>query len=64
MGKLLSKASSAIPGMLCDLAGFCGAGMVSYGAWRVYEPAGFLVGGVLLIVGAVLFGNRFSVKPS
>lgn len=28
-----------------------GTGVVSYGAWLVYEPAGFIVGGVLLLVG-------------
>lgn len=27
-----------------------GAGAVSYGAWLVYVPAGFIVGGVLVMV--------------
>lgn len=63
MGKRLSRALSVLPGMLCDAAGFCGAGSVAYGSWLVYQPAGFLVGGALLIVGGVLFGKRYSPEP-
>ena len=50
----------AIPGLLRDLAGLSGVGLVSYGAWLVYPPAGFIVGGSLMISGALLLalGNR------
>lgn len=50
----------AIPGLLRDLAGLSGVGLVSYGAWLVYPPAGFIVGGSLMIAGALLLalGNR------
>jgi hypothetical protein len=64
MGKRLSKVLSVLPGTLCDVAGFAGAGFISYGSWLIYEPAGFLVGGALLIVGGVLFGKRYSPEPS
>lgn len=37
-----------------DAAGLCGAASVSYGAWLVYEPAGFIVGGLLLLSGALM----------
>lgn len=37
-----------------DAIGVCGAALVAYGSWMVYEPAGFIVGGALLLVGAVL----------
>lgn len=47
-----------MPSLICDLAGFAGAGLISYGAWLIYQPAGFLVGGGLLIAFAVLFGRR------
>ena len=49
-----------VPGHVRDLAGLCGVGLVSYGAWMIYPPAGFIVGGILLIVGALLIalGNR------
>jgi hypothetical protein len=41
---------SILPDVLM-LSGACG---VSYGAWLVYEPAGYLVGGVLLMTAGIL----------
>lgn len=37
-----------------DVFALGGAGLLSYGAGEVYRPAGFIVGGVLLIVGSFL----------
>ncbi len=37
-----------------DLAGLSGCGMVSYGAWLVYAPAGFIVAGIMLVAAALL----------
>jgi hypothetical protein len=34
-----------------------GAAAISYGAWLIYEPAGFISGGVLLIAGGVLLAR-------
>ena len=52
--------AGAAPGLVRDLAGLCGVGLVSYGAWTVYPPAGFITAGILLIVGSLLIelGNR------
>lgn len=36
-----------------DAAGLAGAASVSYGAWLIYEPAGFIVGGLLVLVAVV-----------
>ena len=49
-----------VPSLVRDLAGLCGVGLVSYGAWMIYPPAGFITAGILLIVGALLIalGNR------
>ena len=64
MMKLLATAMCAIagvvPGLVRDMAGLCGVGLVSYGAWLIYPPAGFITGGILLIVGALLIslGSR------
>ena len=64
MMKLLAVAvrtiAGAVPGFVRDLAGLCGVGLVSYGAWMIYPPAGFITAGLLLIVGALLaaLGNR------
>jgi hypothetical protein len=41
----------ALPDLLRDLVGMAGAALVSYGAWLVYEPAGFIAGGAMLIAG-------------
>ena len=62
--KLLAAAvrtiAGVMPGLIRDLAGLCGVGLVSYGAWMIYPPAGFIVAGILLIVGALMIalGNR------
>ncbi len=50
----------AVPSLVRDLAGLCGVGLVSYGAWLINPPAGFITAGILLIVGALLIalGNR------
>jgi hypothetical protein len=47
MNKLKMAASS----YLADALLIAGVGLVSYGAWLVYEPAGFIVGGVILLAG-------------
>ncbi len=31
-----------------------GAALVSYGAWLIYPPAGFITGGALLLVAGIL----------
>ncbi len=51
---------TVLPGLMRDLAGLCGVGLVSYGAWLIYPPTGFIVGGGLMIAGALLLalGNR------
>ena len=56
----LRSVAWAVPGLVRDLAGLCGVGLVSYGAWMVYPPAGFITAGFLLIVGTLLIalGNR------
>jgi len=43
-----------MPGLIRDLAGLCGVGLVSYGAWMIYPPAGFIVASILLIVGTLM----------
>jgi hypothetical protein len=37
-----------------DAAGVAGGGLVSYGAWMAWDPAGFIVAGVLLLAVAYL----------
>ena len=44
---------------LPDVLLICGAACVTYGAWLVFAPAGFIVGGALLICGGVLVSRKF-----
>lgn len=36
-----------------DAAGITGAGLIAYGAWLIFPPAGFIVGGLLVLAGAI-----------
>ena len=42
-----------IPEIVRDVAGIAGGSLVAYGAALIYRPAGFIVGGLLLIAGAI-----------
>lgn len=41
-----------------DIAGVMGAGMVSFGTWEVFHPAGVIVSGAFLLGGAWLSAKR------
>lgn len=36
-----------------DIAGMLAIASISYGAWLTYEPAGFIVGGIIVLAGVV-----------
>lgn len=57
---MLRNALKVAPALARDLAGLTGVGLISYGAWQIYPPAGFIVGGSLMIAGVLLLalGNR------
>jgi hypothetical protein len=42
--------------ILRDITGLVGIGLVSYGAWSWFAPAGFMVAGALLLAGSI-FGT-------
>lgn len=58
LGVGLLHAGAALPTLFWNLTGLGGMGLIAYGAWLVYEPAGFIVGGVLLLGGALLLAPR------
>lgn len=48
--------AGAAPDIVWTLLGLAGAALIAYGAWLIYVPAGFITGGALLLVGAMLHG--------
>jgi hypothetical protein len=45
---------------LLTIAFLAGAGLVAYGAELAWRPAGFLVGGAMLLVGSFLYARGSS----
>jgi hypothetical protein len=43
-----------------DAAGVAGAGLITFGTWQVYHPAGFIVAGVLMLAGVWLLARRMA----
>ena len=43
--------------LLRDLAGLVGVGLISYGSWQIYHPAGLIAGGTLLFFAALLMAR-------
>jgi hypothetical protein len=39
-----------------------GAAAVAYGAWLIYAPAGFIVGGILALAGGVIVDSKLDKK--
>lgn len=62
----LSRGARAItrraPHAIFDAMGFAGASAIAYGAWLIYVPAGFLVGGGLAMALSVLFGRKLEAR--
>lgn len=58
LSALLSAAAAAAPVVIRDLVGLVGIALIAYGAWLMYAPAGFMVAGVLLVVGVLLVSRR------
>lgn len=52
--KIVDRLRNGAPALVRDGAGLAGAVMISFGAWSIYAPAGWIVGGLFLIAVAVL----------
>lgn len=53
----LHTAAVAAAGFLPDALMIGGAGGISYGAWLVYGPAGYVAGGVFALVAGVVLAR-------
>jgi hypothetical protein len=55
MRKILA---SLLPPLSRDAIGLAGAGAIAYGAWLIYVPAGFIVGGVMAVAVALISAGK------
>jgi hypothetical protein len=55
---------SAMPAIARDLAGVGGGGLICYGAWLIFEPAGYILLGVMLLAVSVLSAWRAEVEAA
>jgi len=53
-----SMSSYGLRDFVRDLAGLGGIGLLGYGSWLHYPPLGFIVPGVVLVLGLALGGKR------
>ncbi len=44
--------------LLRDATGLAGIGLVAYGSWLIYQPAGFIVAGGLMLAGVWMLAAR------
>lgn len=58
LGTFGARVAAAAPVVARDLIALGAVGLIAYGAWLVYLPAGFIVGGALLLTGALLTAKR------
>lgn len=57
-GRAFAFGRAALPALLRDGAGLAGACLIARGAAMIYEPAGYIAGGALLLLGAFLAGRN------
>jgi hypothetical protein len=53
-----------VPVILRDLIGLAGAASIAFGAWMLHPAAGFIVGGVLALAGALALGRAEDPAPT
>lgn len=58
MKRWLGVLAGAMPVVMRDLSGLAGVVSATIGAWQIYRPAGFIVGGLFLIAGAWLLARQ------
>ncbi len=58
------RIAAAAPKLLRDLAGLLGVAILSYGAWLAWPPAGYIVGGALMLAGVLLSARQDAPAPA
>ena len=54
----MKQLRQTLAGRLGDFALVSGAALTSYGAGMIYEPAGVIAAGLLLMLGAIMAGGE------
>lgn len=58
LGRAATVAAVTLPVIVRDAVGVAGVASISYGAWLAWHPAGFIIGGAMLALGAWLLGRK------
>lgn len=59
MGKKIAQVLARyLPSTLRDAAGISGVGLISYGSWLIYAPAGYIVAGTLMVIGVLALSMK------
>ena len=53
MRAAIALAAAAAPAVIRDCLGLAAVGLMAFGAWQVYPPAGFIVAGALILAGVL-----------
>jgi hypothetical protein len=53
-----SFVTNVVPSLIIDGVGLLGATAISYGAWEIYRPVGFIVAGILMLAFAFMIAGR------
>lgn len=59
----LRAVAAATPDVLWTVAGLVAAALIAYGAWLIYEPAGYITGGVLILLGVIARSFAVTAGP-
>jgi hypothetical protein len=51
------RTSALAPALAIDLAGIGGISSIAYGAWLIYPPAGYIVGGCIVVTIVILMAR-------
>lgn len=50
--------AATLPDLLRDLAGIGAVVLIAYGCWLIYQPAGFIAAGILILAGVLASASR------
>ena len=60
----MSRRRHTLSLLMRDLAGLVAVAAISYGAWLAWPPAGYIVGGALVLAGVLLSARQDAPAPA